>query len=120
MRSQARSIVSRVQMSGGDRIIVSPVARIIMPLAIAWSRTMTAALPGRREPLLRRLVLDDLDRAHQADDRDLADQRMAGDALAQRLREIGPVSFRTRSTRPSRSMISRFFSATAQATGWPE
>ena len=45
MRSHAMSIVSRVQMSGGDRIIVSPVARNIMPLAIAWSRTTTAALP---------------------------------------------------------------------------
>ena len=48
MRSQAMSIVSRVQISGGDRIIVSPVARIIMPCAIAWSRTTTAALPDGR------------------------------------------------------------------------
>ena len=83
MRSQAMSIVSRVQISGGDRIIVSPVARSIMPLAIAWSRTTTAALPDGRNRSLRRLVLDDLDRAHQADRTHLADQVMPGDALLQ-------------------------------------
>ena len=90
MRSQAMSIVSRVQISGGDRIIVSPVARSIMPLAMAWSRTDGGRRTGRQEPLARRLVLDDLDRAHQAERAHLADQPMAGDALRSALREIGP------------------------------
>ena len=80
-------MVRRVQINGGERIIVSPVARSIMPLAIAWSRTTTAAEPtGENRSLVA--LSDHLHRPEETERPDLADQRMAGDPVVQRLREI--------------------------------
>ena len=120
IRPTISSICARVMTSGGAMIMRSPTARMIRPLPKQWPRqTMpTSSAPSKRGA--GGLVLDELQRAHQAAGLHLADQRVVGQ-LGEVLGEVGPdVVAHTLSTRPSRWISRMLASATAQATGWPE
>jgi hypothetical protein len=93
------SIVSFVQISGGDMIIVSIRRAHHQPFGDRMIADDHRRRAGRLEPFARVLVLDDLDRRQEAEGADLADQRM----IAER-RPSAPRRDRGRSRRaPGRS-----------------
>ena len=85
------------------------------------SRTIGPALPSlppkRSFVPFARTISTPCDQSQRAR---FTDQLVRCEALQRHGEDTGPASVATRSTSPSRSMISMFFSATAAAVGCPE
>ena len=72
-------------ISGGQKAMMSPMARMIRPSSWQSSARRAPNEPGGAKGALARLVGDEFQRADQADAARLADQGMAGEALQARL-----------------------------------